>query len=118
MTYPDHIIDAVAGATACTWMMPDQEHPNGRLCQRAGSCRDEAERVLDALVEVTGGPEHIARFTATDFTLQHPLTERLDGTLFDCPVHAVIANLMRPPAIGDFTVTLVGGELAWKAVAA
>jgi hypothetical protein len=104
MTYPDNIIDAVGDAIT-------------RVLPLRPARSDLAVAALDALVEATGGTEHIARFTATDFTLQHPLTERLDGTLFDCPVHAVIANLMRPPAIGDFTVTLVGGELAWQEVA-
>lgn len=41
--------------------------------------------------------EHIVQFEETTFSVQHPLSERLDGSLFDCPVHADISALAGPP---------------------
>ncbi|HXS32224.1 MAG TPA: DUF6085 family protein [Solirubrobacterales bacterium] len=41
--------------------------------------------------------EHIVVFTPTNFSIQHPLRERLDGELFDCELHAHLSNLGGPP---------------------
>lgn len=41
--------------------------------------------------------EHVVRLNRTNFDVQHPLRERLDGELFDCGMHAAIAACVGPP---------------------
>lgn len=63
-----------------------------------------AHRALDALVEATGGPDHVLRVDEDGHvTVQHPLAERLDGSLFDC---AVLGQVLRwdPLPPGDYRV--------------
>lgn len=40
---------------------------------------------------------HIVRLEAFDYSIQHPLRERLDGELFDCPLDAFMRSLIGPP---------------------
>lgn len=42
--------------------------------------------------------EHVVRLWADDFTIQHPLRERVAGELFDCDVHRRIAELLKQRA--------------------
>lgn len=111
MSYPDHIIDAVAGARRCLAAPAEPEHPRGELCSGPRGCREAAVAQLDALVDATGGHHHLAEFDRVGFTLQHPLTERLAGGLFDCPVHAALTSIPRSPGVGSFVITLDGGHL-------
>lgn len=110
--YPETIIDAVAGAQRCSWAIAELDHPKGHLCRIEHACRDKAIRVIDALVEATGGAEHIARFTDDSFILQHPITERLAGTLFDCEFTAMLAAQDNPPngETGTFRITRNGWD--------
>jgi hypothetical protein len=41
--------------------------------------------------------EHIVEFEEDTFSVQHPLSERLDGSLFDCQFHAELSALGGPP---------------------
>lgn len=41
--------------------------------------------------------EHIAHCHEEAFTIQHPLKERLDGTLFDCKLHQSMRDELGPP---------------------
>lgn len=41
--------------------------------------------------------EHVAELREDEFTLRHPLRERLDDGLFACKLHARIAALDGPP---------------------
>jgi len=41
--------------------------------------------------------EHVVEFRESDFTVRHPLRERIDGDLFDCQLHADIVALSGPP---------------------
>lgn len=41
--------------------------------------------------------EHIIRFDAVGFSIQHPLRERLNGELFDCMVHRRLRGLTEMP---------------------
>ncbi|MCU1679246.1 MAG: hypothetical protein JWM93_4004 [Frankiales bacterium] len=52
-----------------------------------------------AVDELLSAPEteHVVEFGESTFTVQHPLRERLDGSLFACPVHSAIAALDGPP---------------------
>ena len=55
---------------------------------------------------------HTVQLDPDDFTLQHPLLECLDGSLFDCRVHAAIAAHDGPPADpGRYRVRLDGAAL-------
>lgn len=58
---------------------------------------------------------HVARITEDNFTLQHPLRERLDGALFDCDLHSRVAALDGPPvAPGFYFCWLEEGEVQWE----
>lgn len=59
--------------------------------ERVAIANDAAAVAIAALVDLTGGPDHIVQADGETFTMQHPLTERLTGDLFDCEVHAHIA---------------------------
>jgi len=52
-----------------------------------------AANMLDALEYLTGGPDHYVRIREDDWIVQHPMSERLEGTLFDCPVANVMLNV-------------------------
>ncbi len=41
--------------------------------------------------------EHIVIFGEADFTVRHPLRERLDDALMDCDLHKDIAAMAGPP---------------------
>lgn len=41
--------------------------------------------------------EHIVQFDPDEFTVRHPLRERLDDALMDCDLHHYIASLPGPP---------------------
>lgn len=43
--------------------------------------------------------EHIVEFRDSTFDVLHPLRERLNGELFDCPVHKHITGLSGPPVL-------------------
>jgi len=63
-----------------------------------------AHRALDALVAATGGPDHVVRVDEDGHvTVQHPLGERLDGSLFEC---GVLSEVLRwdPLPPGDYRV--------------
>lgn len=48
-------------------------------------------------------------FTDTEFTLRHPLRERLDDALMECSIHADLAAGAGPPvALGRYRVVLRG----------
>lgn len=59
-------------------------------------CREEAEAAFTALLEL-GPSEHVVKFTKDGWTMQHPLSERLDGSLFDCPWNDRLIALNGPP---------------------
>lgn len=52
-------------------------------------CSNPACREPLALSEIIGDPEteHIVELREEDYSLQHPLRERLGGALYDCPAH-------------------------------
>jgi hypothetical protein len=56
--------------------------------------------------------EHVVLLGEHSYSISHPLRERLDGELFDCGLHAYLANLGGPPRQpGRYRVAMVGG--AW-----
>lgn len=56
---------------------------------------------------------HAVEFRDDGWTVQHPLHERLDGTLFDCRVG--FGHLAEPPELGRFWIE-ADGSLAPMAV--
>ena len=54
---------------------------------------------------------HLVRFTATGWTIQHPIAERMIGMLLDCDVHETHAELldqMPDSGPGDYWMTTDG----------
>lgn len=47
-----------------------------------------AEQIADAIITHTGGSEHIVHSEGAKghWTMQHPITERFHGDLFECPM--------------------------------
>jgi hypothetical protein len=41
--------------------------------------------------------QHIVVFTKGDFSIKHPLRERLEDELFDCPLHRYLHSLPAAP---------------------
>jgi hypothetical protein len=61
--------------------------------------------------------EHVVQFNTGDFTVLHPLRERLDNALMDCQLHHDIASLDGPPvAPGRYRACRDGGRWTWEAV--
>lgn len=61
--------------------------------------------------------EHIVVFSAGDFTIRHPLRERLGDSLMDCELHKVLEVLAGPPVQpGRYRATLSGERWTWTAV--
>ena len=53
--------------------------------------------------------EHIVVIREGDFTIQHPLRERLDGDMFDCELHRWLTAREGPPAaLGRYRVRADG----------
>ena len=71
--------------------------------------------VLDALVDATGGPDHIAKIDGRRFNLQHPITERFDGSVLDCRIHQMLTDI-RPWGPGTFRVWVERDTILWEAV--
>lgn len=103
-TYPDTLIDALADSIDRARRAHRFESVEGRRTQVAIA-------VLDTIVGYTGGTGHIVNYRPDGYTLQHPLTERLDGTLFDCDLDQHIQALDGPPALGYHYVFLHEGQL-------
>ena len=53
----------------------------------------------DAVTELLADreTEHIVIFAETEFTIRHPLRERLDDALMDCDLHKDISAMTGPP---------------------
>jgi hypothetical protein len=65
------------------------------------------DKILDE-----GETEHVVVFYERNFTIQHPLRERVDG-LFDCGLHRYCRDLPGPPAqLGRYRVRIAHGG-AW-----
>lgn len=53
-----------------------------------------AGHIERALLGATGGPDHLVNVSGAAWTVQHPLDERFEGTLFDCVVTKHVAGAM------------------------
>lgn len=91
---------APAGYVACS--EPD--------CPRPGAA---AEILADRETE------HIVNLTAGNFTIRHPLRERLDDALMDCVLHEYLAGLDGPPVTpGRYRARPDGDRWTWEALGA
>lgn len=73
----------------------------------------------DAVAEILADAEahHIVKLDEDEFTVRHPLRERLNDELMRCSLHAWIAGLSGPPRkTGTYRVlTPVAGPHRWVA---
>jgi len=61
--------------------------------------------------------EHIAVIRADDFTIRHPLHERIGGALESCRLHAHLSSLDGPPRReGEYRVRWSGERWTWEAL--
>lgn len=104
-TYPEKLVATVGDAVLEAIEMSAMSDPFIAVRELVGV------GVLHALVAATGGTKHVVRFERDRYTLQHPITERLDGSLFDCRLDQLIQQLPAAPAVGDFDVHAVDGQL-------
>lgn len=78
------------------------------------SCPDRAAVTLLLRDRET---EHIVEFRARDFTVRHPLRERLGDALMECALHEHVAGLDGPPVRpGRYRAVRVDGRWVWTAV--
>lgn len=63
--------------------------------------------------------EHVVMLEPNTFSIQHPLRERLDGSLFDCGLHAYLTSLGGPPRQpGRYRAWCIQGVWQFMAVTA
>lgn len=61
--------------------------------------------------------EHVVELGATEFTVRHPLRERLNDELMTCELHDYLANLDGPPRPqGRYRATKHGGRWLFSAM--
>jgi len=59
-------------------------------------------------------PEHLVELREQDFTVRHPLAERLDNALMSCTLHEHL-QLMPPRQPGRYRVQADGDSFVWHA---
>ena len=50
---------------------------------------------------------HMVTIRPKDFTLRHPLIERIDNRLMDCTVNQMLVDLDTPPPPGEYRVKML-----------
>lgn len=58
-------------------------------CPRAGTLQELLDNEMEHL--------HVMQLSADGYAMQHPLGERLDGGLFECPLQRHMNTLKEPP---------------------
>lgn len=62
---------------------------------------------------------HVVVFREDDFTLRHPLRERIGDELMECEMHARLASLDGPPVLGRYRIIeRPSGRLIWEPLGA
>lgn len=72
--------------------------------------------IEQALIEESGGPEHVVRITDGIYTVQHPLPERFEGDLFTCQIADAVGLFMAGEEDGQYVVRQNGDVLEWEVV--
>jgi len=77
-----------------------------------------AAEIVTRIENAAGGPDHIVHSKGAAWTIQHPLSERFEGQLFNCPYVALIQTAAMQGAFGDGThrVWLDRNALQWEEV--
>lgn len=73
----------------------------------------------DAAADVLGDKEteHVVEFSEYDFTIRHPLRERLDDALMTCALHVHVALLDGPPVKpGRYRARGSGSAWTWEPI--
>ncbi len=77
----------------------------------------------NALFEALGGDQHFMdlridpQWDHTSWTIQHPVTERLDGSLFECPLTvagAEISHYIAPEGAGIYRIWEDRNSIQWE----
>jgi hypothetical protein len=71
---------------------------------------DHLER---AIVDAAGGPHHIVHIKGYAWTIQHPITERFEGSLFNCRFTGLVADSPFEED-GTYQVWQDGPSLRWE----
>ena len=97
----------------------DEDVPVGALVEdihqithSAGLAAVVAAVKAEALVELGANElRHKVSFKANEFTVEHPLSERLDDSMMGCEYHAMIAAQLGPPSpLGLYWLTRNGRD--------
>ena len=77
---------------------------------------DCVDALAEAVVRALGNDtDHIIQFEDHTFSVQHPLSERIDGSLFSCSVHQEIWGLDESPVPpGIYRVDASGPLDQWR----
>lgn len=63
-------------------------------------------------------PWHVVVLSESDYRIQHPIRERLNGELFDCGLDSLLHGLSGPPRKpGRYRVHGADGAYSWQEVA-
>jgi len=71
-------------------------HPSGAIGCNAPDCPRPS--AVAELLDAERGPIHLVDLRKDCYVIEHPLIERLDGVLFDCPLHRVLEEMDSPPS--------------------
>lgn len=84
------------------------------VCGWVGCLRPKAATEILADREI----DHVVVFAEHEFTVRHPLCERLDDALMSCRLHAELSALDAPPMpLGRYRVLLLAGLWAYHRIA-
>lgn len=85
-----------------------------RSYQYGNASPDLAQEVADAIDEALSDITHRAEIRLTDWSIEHPVQCRENGSLLDCPVERAMNVYEDPPvAFGRYRVTLGDGGLSF-----
>lgn len=88
----------------------------GVVCTTPGCPRPSAVNALLAIAT----PEHEVELRANGFSIKHPMIERIDDALFNCPLHAYLTEIVDGRQengdleLGRYWVREVRGEWTWR----
>lgn len=110
LTSPEHLSavwTAMAEGADRTGHLRDSDHDTAACVAQnalASACN------VAGYVVVKDDPHHVVELTPAGWTLQHSLSCRLSGSLFDCPMNVAVRNVMRavdgPATFGRFIATV------------
>jgi hypothetical protein len=83
--------------------------------------RADFEAGWDALLEALGGDQHLLKLEVSgdyrEWTIQHPVSERIDGALFECAFTVAGSTLVQEiPESGTYRLWKDRSALLWEPV--